>query len=105
MFEEESHSPSNHMYDLFLNVDGRTRRDRSIVLQICMALFVIILLVSAMIGSVGWLWLAKRIGKFGAWQAMNFVGAATNLTFFFIGEGQSYRVLAAGALNGVPVGA
>lgn len=74
-------------------------------LQICMALFVIILLVSAMVSSVGWLWLSKRIGKFGAWQAFNFVNAATNLSFFLIGKGQSYRVLAAGALNGIPVGA
>lgn len=73
--------------------------------QITMALFVIILLVSAMLASVGWLWLAGKIGKFGAWQAMNFVNAATNLSFFLIGKGQSYRVLAAGALNGVPVGA
>ena len=70
-----------------------------------MALFVIILLMSAMVSSVGWLWLSQRIGKFAAWQAMNFVNAATNLSFFLIGRGQSYRVLAAGALNGVPVGA
>jgi hypothetical protein len=70
-----------------------------------MALFVIILLVSAMLASVGWLFLARKIGKFGAWQAMNFGNAATNLSFFLIGRGQSYRVLAAGALNGIPVGA
>lgn len=40
-----------------------------------MALFVIILLVAAMISSIAWLWLARRAGKFVAWQAFNFVNA------------------------------
>jgi MFS/sugar transport protein len=75
-----------------------------VAVQVTMAAFVIILLVTAMLSSVGWLWLSKRFGKFAAWQAFNFVNAATNLSFFLLGEGDSYLVLAAGALNGIPVG-
>lgn len=69
-----------------------------------MAMFVFTLLMSAMLASIFWLQLSKRIGKFYAWQTFNFVNAATNLVFFAIGEGDAWYIVAAGALNGIPVG-
>jgi Na+/melibiose symporter-like transporter len=73
-------------------------------MQVCMAMFVLILLVTAMISSIFWLWAAQRFGKFAAWQAMNVLNALSNISFFLIGEGDTYLILAAAALNGVPVG-
>lgn len=69
-----------------------------------MAGFVFVLLMSAMLSSLFWLWLSRWIGKFRAWQTFNFVNAMTNLMFFRIGRGDSWLVIAAGALNGIPVG-
>lgn len=73
-------------------------------MQILMAGFVFTLLIAAMLASLFWLRLSKWIGKFYAWQTFNFVNAITNLMFFGIQEGDSWLVIAAGALNGIPVG-
>lgn len=69
-----------------------------------MAAFVFMLLSSAMVSSIFWLRLSRWVGKFYAWQTFNFVNAMTNLMFFLIGKGDSWLVIAAGALNGIPVG-
>lgn len=69
-----------------------------------MAGCVFALLTMAIIGSLGWLWISRRYGKFVAWQAYNFVSAATNLLFFLPGQGSSWMVIFVSAANGIPVG-
>lgn len=68
-----------------------------------MAAFVFGLLITAMAGSVLWLLISRKVGKFFAWQAFNALNAATNLIFLFAGEGDNYLIILAGFLNGLPV--
>lgn len=73
-------------------------------LQVCMAGCVFALLTMAILGSIGWLWVSRKFGKFAAWQAYNFINAMTNLAFFLPGAGDSWMVIIIAGVNGIPVG-
>jgi Na+/melibiose symporter-like transporter len=59
----------------------------------------------ALLGSPIWFALLKCLGKRNTWLVWSLTMAMTNISFFFVGEGDINGVIILAGLNGIPMGA